>query len=59
MKQQNMERETNSWMDDLPKCNTTSTGFLTNQIYRGDGSRQEAHTYGDRFFHCVDEKENM
>lgn len=41
-----------NWTDDLPVCKQSGVGFSTNQIYREDGYRQEAHLFEDRSFHC-------
>ncbi|XP_022918161.2 TGF-beta-activated kinase 1 and MAP3K7-binding protein 1-like [Onthophagus taurus] len=40
-----------SWTDDLPVCKQSGVGSATNQIYREDGNRQEAHSFEDRTFH--------
>uniref|UniRef100_A0A0B6ZFE9 TGF-beta-activated kinase 1 and MAP3K7-binding protein 1 n=1 Tax=Arion vulgaris TaxID=1028688 RepID=A0A0B6ZFE9_9EUPU len=40
-----------SWTDDLPVCRLSGVGLSTNQIYREDGNRREAHDFEDRNFH--------
>lgn len=40
-----------SWTDDLPVCHLSGVGLSTNQIYREDGNRREAHPFEDRNFH--------
>ncbi|GFR68274.1 TGF-beta-activated kinase 1 and MAP3K7-binding protein 1-like [Elysia marginata] len=40
-----------SWTDDLPVCHLSGVGLSTNQIYREDGNRREAHAFEDRNFH--------
>ncbi|KAH9504077.1 PHOsphatase [Bulinus truncatus] len=40
-----------SWTDDLPVCHFSGVGLSTNQIYREDGNRREAHENEDRNFH--------
>ncbi|CAG5135814.1 unnamed protein product, partial [Candidula unifasciata] len=40
-----------SWTDDLPVCHLSGVGLSTNQIYREDGNRREAHDFEDRNFH--------
>lgn len=41
-----------SWTDDLPVCHAAAIGCTSNQRYRANGSRQEAHPFNDRSFHC-------
>ena len=45
------DRKPSSWTDDLPVCYLSGVGSSTNQIYREDGIRQEAHEFEDRSFH--------
>ncbi|XP_005094474.1 TGF-beta-activated kinase 1 and MAP3K7-binding protein 1 isoform X2 [Aplysia californica] len=40
-----------SWTDDLPVCHLSGVGLSTNQVYREDGNRREAHGCEDRNFH--------
>ncbi|CAL1527051.1 unnamed protein product [Lymnaea stagnalis] len=46
-----MQDPTLSWTDDLPVCHFSGVGLSTNQIYREDGNRREAHENEDRNFH--------
>lgn len=39
------------WTDDLPVCHLSGVGTSTNQIYRENGLRREAHEFEDRSFH--------
>lgn len=52
MRSENIEIESKSLTDDLPVCHLTGAGFVLNQTYKRDGTRQEAHKIFDRSFHC-------
>lgn len=55
-----MDIQCKSWTDDLPVCHHTGAGFITNQVYKPDGSRHEWHKFNDRRFHCrVDDQTSI
>ena len=51
MRSENFETETKSLNDGLPACHVTGAEFVTNQMYKEDGTRHEDKFY-DRNFHC-------